>query len=285
MTNLRIMSNNIWWCDVNNAAWEAMGADCSAAHRAKGFFRLYNELSPDIIGLQECSARMSHILMAMFAENAYPYALLWGRDTPIIYRKDKFELVDSESFIYPEEVPGFEGSFNNLKTKSYCAAVFRLKENGKLLIFATTHLWYMSDNPAAKHYQPNSGAARAYQTELLINKIDSLQEKYRCPAVIVGDFNTYYSTKAIQHALDRGFVHAHDAAAEYAYEGSGMHYCYADSYNTKENEGGFACAIDHILVRGAHDGFVRRYERYAPDYYMPLSDHYPAWIDVEMKED
>ena len=34
MSNLRIMSNNIWWCDTNNAAWEAIGADCSAATRA-----------------------------------------------------------------------------------------------------------------------------------------------------------------------------------------------------------------------------------------------------------
>ena len=41
-------------------------------------------------------------------------------------------------------------------------------------------------------------------------------------------------------------------------------------------------AIDHILVTGAEDGFVRRFERFSPDYYFPLSDHSPAFVDVEI---
>ena len=46
---LRLMSNNIWWCDSNQPAWEAIGEDCSAAARAKGFARVYSELCPDVI--------------------------------------------------------------------------------------------------------------------------------------------------------------------------------------------------------------------------------------------
>ena len=218
MTKLRIMSNNIWFCDTNNAAWEAVGEDCSAAHRAPGFFRLYEETAPDIIGLQECSARMAHLLMSQFADKKAPYALLWGRNTPIIYRTDKFELVDSEAFIYPEEVPGLEGGFNDLRTKSYCIAVFRLKESGERIIFTTTHLWYKSSNPAWRHYQPYSDEARAWQLGQLMDRLDVLQQKYCCPAVIVGDFNAHYTSMAVQTALKRGFVHAHDVATEYADE-------------------------------------------------------------------
>ena len=40
--------------------------------------------------------------------------------------------------------------------------------------------------------------------------------------------------------------------------------------------------IDHILISDAPEGFVRRFERYTPEYYMPLSDHFPVFADVEL---
>ena len=30
------------------------------------------------------------------------------------------------------------------------------------------------------------------------------------------------------------------------------------------------------------DGAVKCFERYSPDYYYPLSDHSPAFIDIEL---
>lgn len=271
---LRIMSNNIWWCDSNRPEWESQGLDCSAAYRAQGLYRMYQETMPDIIGLQECSARMAHQLMVLFAQNDDPYTLIWGRDTPIVYRRDKFELVDSRVHIYPEEVPGLEGHFNNLNTKSYCIAVLRNKESGQLLVFASTHLWYKSDAS-----QPFSEDAKAWQLERLMDAVETLREVYRAPAVIVGDLNTWPTGKAVQAALRRGFAHAHDAATECTDETSGMHRCDGDGYDTFLREGGFARSLDHIFIQGALT--VRRFARYCPDYYFPLSDHSPAWIDAE----
>lgn len=273
---MRIMSNNIWWCDVNNETWVALGEDCSAMMRAPGFVRLYKETMPDILGLQECSARMAHFLMTPMAEEGLPYALLWGRNTPILYRRDKFELVDSLVGLYPEEVPGLAGSFNDLQTKSYCIAVLRGKEDGKLIIFASTHLWYKSDSS-----QPGSEAARAWQMNALIDRLDELQARYGCGAVVVGDLNTWPAGLAVKAALNRGFVHGHDVAADYADGSVGMHYCYGDGFKTEPYEGGFERSIDHILLRGVQ-GTVRRFERYYPDYYATLSDHFPVWVDVEV---
>lgn len=65
----------------------------------------------------------------------------------------------------------------------------------------------------------------------------------------------------------------HDAAVEFADETQGYHNCGGN---------GFKSAIDHILVRGAEDGFVRRFERFSPEYYLPLSDHSPVFVDVEL---
>ncbi|MBP3705082.1 MAG: endonuclease/exonuclease/phosphatase family protein [Clostridia bacterium] len=278
----KIMSNNIWRCDENNAAWAAAGADCSAEARVPGLFKVYTEKEPDILGLQECSPHMADLLMRRFSENKLPYALIWGKDTPVIYRTDKFELVDSEFLIYPEAVPDYAGSFNNFWTKSYCIAVLRAKADGGLLIFASTHLWWKSSDPENKNYQPYSDEARAHQLNMLMDRIDVLQAKYDCPAVIVGDFNAVYASQAVQAALQRGYHHAHDLATEYRDETYGMHYCYPDRYDTTPYAGGFTKSIDHILLRGAKEGCVARFERYAPEYYMPVSDHFPVWIDMEL---
>lgn len=280
MTKLRLMSNNVWWCTSNTEAWAAMGADCSNEVRSVGFARVYEELQPDIIGLQECAARMYPHLFTVLAEQDSPYAVLWGKDTPILYRKDKFQLVDSHVLIYPEEVPGLEGSFNNLKTKSYAMAVLRLKETGEALVFGTTHLMYRSGDPASPSYLPGVNEARAWQLGQMMDKAEGFQKKYDCPAVLVGDLNTWPVSLALNNARERGFLHAHDIATDHAEEISGMHKCDQSGYDTQPHEGGFARSIDHILVKGALT--VRRFERFHPDYYMPLSDHFPTYVDVEL---
>ena len=45
-------------------------------------------------------------------------------------------------------------------------------------------------------------------------------------------------------------------------------------------EYGNTVQIDHILIKFAPVDFVRRFERYTPDYYLPLSDHSPVFADV-----
>ena len=278
---LRILSNNLWWCDENRPAWAAKGLDCSAAARSKGFARLYAALQPDVIGLQECSARMADELMERFAEAGLRYTLLWGHDTPILYRTDRFDLVDSTYLNYPEEFPGHEGSFNNWRTKSYLAAVLRCKENGQLLIVATTHLWWKSGRPESPIYQPHSAQARAYQLGLLMDKVESLQQTYACPAIMLGDFNAGYDSDTMRAALSRGWLHAHDTATEYADEGHGHHDC-DDSGFAPYIPGEFRFSLDQIMHRGAPEGFVRRFERYAGEEYMSLSDHLPVWVDVQL---
>ena len=279
--NIRIMSNNQWWADTNKPAWAAAGLDCSAPVRAPGFARMIRETDPDIAGLQECTKLMADLLMLEFVETNAGYALLWGRDTPILYKTDKFELVDSAYLLYPEAVPGFEGEFNNLKTKSYCIAVLRSKENGKMLVFGTTHLWYMSSNPESKSYRAGSDEARAYQLGLLMDKAEEFGAKYNCPVILVGDMNAYLNSRAIKSAIERGYDHAYDLAVEYKDEGHGYHYCNDSGYGpyvpAERNN-----SLDHILIKNAPDGFVRRFERYNEEYYMTLSDHLPVFVDVNM---
>ena len=282
MAKLRLMTHNQWKCDKNQPAWEEKGFDCSPSVRVRGFIRVYQDTMPDIIGCQETSFIMADKMIRYAAEGGLRYALLWGRDTPIAYRPDKFELVDSDFSLFPDEFPGHEGIFNNSQTKSWTLGVFRIKENGKLLIFVSTHLWWKSGNPASGSYQPYSNEARQYQLNIVMEKVAEYRAKYNCPAVIVGDLNANYNSLAVQHALTNGYVHAHDIAAEYADESMGYHYCFPAGFETFYYDKPFPDAIDHILVTGVEDGFVRRFERFSPDYYFPLSDHSPAFVDVEI---
>ncbi len=283
MAKLRLMTHNQWKCDKNQPTWEEQGYDCSAAVRAQGFVRVYGETTPDIIGWQENSTTMATEILRHTREAGLRYTLLWGRDTPIAYLPDKFELVDSDFSLFPDTCPGFEGKFNNGKTKAYALAVFRIKENGRLFIYVSTHLWHRSSDPESRIYQLGSDEARTYQLGIVMDRVSEFRQKYGdCTAFIVGDLNAPYDSPAVQSALIRGYSHAHDIAVDYADEAMGYHYCFPDGFKAEYYPDPFKAAIDHILVIGAPEGSVRRFERYSPDYYFPLSDHSPAFVDVEL---
>ena len=281
MTKLRLMSNNIWNCDTNKPAWEAQGLDCSAEARMPGIARVYAELRPDVIGLQEASHKMVDILLYEMSKLGLKYAVLWTRFTSILYRPEILEVAYTEYLCYPEHFEGYEGCFNDVRSKSCNLAVFRVRESGKCFVFANTHLWWKSRHPEAKSYQAGSGECRAYQLGLAMDLVKHCQREYDAPAVLVGDLNDDYRSPAVQAALSRGFLHAHDVATDYADPHNGYHYCYPDGfypYDPKPFEQG----IDHILVSDHGQIGVSRFDRYTPEYYDPLSDHYPVYADVEI---
>lgn len=284
---IRLMTHNVWNCDENAPVWKEKGEDCSAAARVGSLVRVYRETKPDIIGCQEVSSLMADLLVSRCHDDGLEYALIWGRYTPILYRADKFELLDTSFTTYPETIEGYEGTFNDVRSKAFNVGVFRDKHSGKRFVFATTHLWWKSSdiskaNGAGSDYQAYSDEAREYQVALLTQKVKEFCEQYDCPAVVVGDFNTDYRSKAIRHLFDNGFHHAHDIATEYAEESVGYHYCYPSGYETFYSDKPFEWAIDHIMLCGEPEGSVKRFERYSPDYYFPVSDHSPAYIDWKL---
>ena len=286
---LRIMTHNVWNRDENQPAWIEKGNDCSAKVRVKGHFRVWGETNPDIIGGQEFSRLMAELVKEGFEQEGKNYALIWGRFTPILYRPEKLELLDTEFLTYPEELPGYEGEFNDVKSKAVNIAVFKVKETGNVFVFATTHLWWKGESTENNYANVDSNVlygsdkAREYQIALAIEKIESYRQKYgNCPAVFLGDMNTGYNSKAIQYAIRNGYRHARFIATDYADETVGYHNCFGWGYETHYFDDPFENAIDHILVKGEKEGSVKRFERYSPDYYFPISDHSPAFIDFEI---
>lgn len=284
---MRLMTHNVWNCDNNWPKWAEKGEDCSAGVRVGALLRVYRETLPDIIGGQEVSALMLDLLKEGFQTENVKYTAIWGRFTPILYRADKFDLIDSEFGTYSERIEGLEGEFNDVKSKSWNLGVFRNKENGNVFVFATTHLWWMNSpkdeaDIGKSGYQAGSDEARCAQIATVAKVIAHYREKYECPAILVGDMNTDYNSKAMTYLREQGFKHAHDIATEHADDTVGYHYCFASGYETYYYDREFETAIDHIYVIGVSDDAVKCFERYSPDYYFPISDHSAAYIDIEL---
>ena len=182
-----LMSNNQWYCENNTEAWIAMNDDCSPAGRVDGLVRSYLEEMPDVLGLQEVSPTMAVLMMDRMRKVELPdgtvatYEYISAGDTPIVYRRDKLKLLESGFFRYTEEVPGYEGSFNNSETKSYGYGVFEDRESKKRFALMSTHLWWKNSNPncaVPRHYQYGSDEARAYQIMQAASKMDEMMDKY-----------------------------------------------------------------------------------------------------------
>ena len=286
MEHIRLMTHNVWKNDANSPHWAEKGEDCSAEARVGGLLRVYRDTVPDVIGGQEVTALMADLLKEGLSADGKNYTLIWGRYTPILYRSDKLELIASEFGTYPEKIRGFDGVFNDARSKSWNLGVFRIKANGEKFIFVTTHLWWKKSPTDANSFGKNqyllgSDEAREYQIASVVEKIEEYREKHHCPAVLVGDMNCPYPSSAMQYVRSKGFRHAHDIAKEYAEEAVGYHYCFFDGYETAYYDRPFETAIDHIYVIGEKDGAVKRFERYSPEYYYSISDHSPAYVDIE----
>ena len=282
---IRVMSHNVWNRDVNSPDWEKIGKDCSADARISGLLQTWRDLRPDVIGCQEVSKYIFQLLTAAATGEDMGYEAIPGCYTPLFYRKERFEKLESVFFPYPETIEGLEGSFNDVGSKSCHAVVLLDKQSGKKLVFAGTHLWWKSADPNVSiplWYQAGSDEARAYQAGLLANTVEELAARHGCPAVIVGDLNTGYESAAVGSLFARGFRHAHDVATEYVDETVGYHNCFPWGYEEEYWDKPFKTAIDHILVKDFAEGAVKRFERYSPAYYLPISDHSPVFADIEL---
>ncbi len=285
MSKLRLMSQNQWNCTDNRPKWEEQGLDCSAEHRMKGHINILKELMPDIIGGQEVNKEMQLFFKLYCIEEKLPYTIIWGNMTPIIYRADKFELLDTEYLLYPKYVEGFEGSFNDVNSKAANVGVFRDKATGKVFIFVTTHLWWRNgSDPNYPYYQAGSNEMRTYQLKLATALVDKYQKIYgKCPVIFAGDMNTGTNSEALQYMVkEAGYIHAHDAAVEYATEAKGYCSCGWNGPAPHWQDASYTTADDHIFVKDCPAGMIRRFDRYMPDYYLALSDHAPVWVDVEI---
>lgn len=275
--NLRIMTNNVWDCINNLPDWEAMGEDCSEIVRSRGFANVYVACKPDVINFQEMTPTMVKYILEDMKELGVTYSLLsyaddnQKDDTCIIYNPETVRLIESGHHIYEY------GS--NKNSKSYTWGLFELKSNGKRFVSLSTHLWWKSET-----VHPGSNEWRRMQAAEIVALSDQVLSKFDCPIFVQGDFNTQTTSSAFKEFKEGGFKLCHDIATVFKDDLRGHHKCDKEGYSTSMYGGTYTeKAIDHMLVKFQGDAEILTFKHVVEDFYYKLSDHFPLFIDVNLK--
>lgn len=237
---------------------------------------LIADYAPDVVGLQEFSASYRAAFPAMLESIGYRQVSS-GKDnanfTPLFYRADRLEVVDSGYKLYTGP--------NDNNSKSLTWAIFRVRETGKRFVAISTH--FMWNQPGI-----DGPAARLTNAREMLELIATLRSREGCadiPVIFGGDLNCNPSSNALQTVVAGGLTEAWNAAAQ-KNDTSGYHqYATYDEtwgiYTQIPQIGGtHANAIDHAFVTAGTQ--VNRCYALISPYTLYASDHMPIFIDIEV---
>lgn len=153
----------------------------------------------DVIGLQENSTDMlpdlEELLSDAYANHSWGAGSASdnrsGTHTTVVYKADKFTLLDKGQFFLAEDptAPGLP--FDTAVRRITVWVKLQNKETGEIFFYFSTHLDHKGE------------FARAETARLNVRKMQEIAGDY--PAFIVGDFNAYYDEKAMYNTFNAYF--------------------------------------------------------------------------------
>ncbi len=215
---------------------------------------------PDSVGFQECEGTWYLTLKTYLPDyqiigvGRLTGMPLLGESTAIMFRKDKYELMDWGTFWLSETPDKVSLGWDAKYYRTCTWAVLKNRETGECYAHVNTHL-------------DNSGSeARIKGLELVMEKAAS----FDMPVVVTGDFNFPKGSDLYKKLISGEFTDVSSIAAE---ADSG---CTAHGYNGTVPGN----PIDFICVNGKITD-VKSYkimrEKYNDRY---VSDHYPIYADM-----
>lgn len=255
--DVRIMSSNLL---VHYESWGGL----PAKPRAKQYIELLNSYKPDVIGVQElCDSWYCCI------EKNLPdgYKMLcpvstgaFIRMTAMVYNTDTVELVDSGNFAYEQK--------DNPRLRRVVWAVFKDKSTGNHFAVTNTHLDLLREGQ-----EQELTVVMKSQTKELLNCINEISEKYNCPVISVGDFNTMENTE---------FTKPIDIPEIYntlTSELTDTKFISNNQIFGSEQEWEYP-SYDHIFLKG--NAKAETFCLMSYNYLSDMSDHYPIFADIEL---
>lgn len=231
--------------------------------RGKIVPQLIADYMPDSVGVQECEGTWYLTLKTYLKEN---YDIVGvgrltgikciGESTAILYRKDKYKLVDSGTFWLSETPEKVSVGWDAKHHRTCTWVVLENRETGKQYAHINTHLDHKGE------------LARTNGLDLVLKKAES----FDIPVVLTGDFN-FEKSNPLYTQLVSGCLADTQDTAENTMSGKTYH-----AYDGGE-EGE---PIDFILTNGKINQ-VKNYAIIRELYDGKLvSDHYPIYADVIM---
>lgn len=189
---MRLLSNNIL-------------SDSTLADRSSILVDIYLKYFPGVIGLQECNEMGYSKVVSPLTEFYNVACSEIGNTknscyTPILYRKDLYELVASDSFLYDKKWP-----LTNTKTLSW--AVLKDKATGKQFAVINTHCAIILSSYdtasvfGSTYSDSKEGAAwREDNSRQILETFNKILATYgaETPVFIMGDMNAKPSAASIK---------------------------------------------------------------------------------------
>lgn len=225
--------------------------------------RLIAEYQPDSVGVQECTYDWYLTMETLLPD--YTFVGI-GRDTgdisedcgemsAVLFRKDKYNLVDSGSFWLSETPDEISFGWDAVCRRICTWVILENKETGEKYAHINAHFDHEGD------------IAREKSAKMISDKAMN----YDIPAVVTGDFNFSKGSEFYNILIDSGLRDTQDAAADTM---SGR------TYNGYENRDENGLPIDFILVN-SKIASVGKYRIVRDKYWNSfVSDHYPIYADI-----
>ncbi len=195
-------------------------------------------------------------------------------NTPIFYRADLWEVVESEAYLFY-----WQNRWPYTDTKSMTYGVFRNKADGELVMVVGTHYALMASGyteyAELGYTDAKEGAAWRYQDSLEILKaVDEVRSRYPGILTVVGgDLNANVNENALK-------VLEEHAALSNAYEmAPTSDRTSGGTYHNTHGKAPSGAAIDHIFV-SEDVAEVLRHAILKEQYVLEGSDHCPVVVDI-----
>ena len=253
--SITVLSQNIRYGDDPNGN--------SVAERSSRFRQLMMEYRPDLVGTQETTAGWNKRFSTMIKyldryTDLGDYGMVGcsreGREATdgewntILYRKDRFELLDSDT-TWLSDTPDVASAVEGALCKRICTwALLKDKQTGDTILFANTHLDHSNDE------------VRSAQMNILMDYLADRIGQY--PFYVTGDFNCNVDSVPYNTATER-LLDAHKTAWVDRSTATRTYHAYKESGGSE---------IDFIF-HNEHTVPVS-YEIISKDYGGFVSDHY-----------
>lgn len=272
--NIRYANTSDTYPDGSSAAWSA---------RSAAVKKFIDTVKPDLIGLQEVRKEQSQYFTATFGSEYGYYdvardsktgasvASSGGEGVGVLYRKDRFELVQKDFFwldatlreLPAKNADGTYGAWNSACRRVTVYVQLKDKKHGN------SPVWFFPT-----HYDHKSDLARKNAADLMCKQMQTLckvSDLKGSDVVLfhVGDLNTTYDNAALKSLYDNLFYARATAAGPD--KGTGTFNGFGNSNSL----------IDHIYYGGKAVKPVK-YWVDRTNYGVPfLSDHYPVLFTWE----
>ena len=253
---MRIMSFNIRCANVGKDTWE---------DRIGIVSQTMLESEADSIGVQEATPEWMATLKETVGEK-YAYVGV-GRDdgdnegeySAVFYLKDKYEVVDSDTF-WLSETPDKPSFGWDAACRRVCTWVqLKDKETGKQYVHMNTHFDHVGIS------------ARKNSVEMIIDKAKTFTD---IPVVFTADMNVVQGSTNYNQFVDSGYFRDTKFAAP-----DSMNYC---TYHDTKPDMHKDDVIDYVMINDGFDALTYRVVTEGVDGRF-VSDHYPIYADIVMK--